>query len=86
MNGSATISATKMRHDQRDEDRDDLGHEHERHFLNLRERLHERNRDADHERDHHQGAGDPQQRPDAVACDVEYLCAIHQIGIRMISS
>src|SRR6185312_12061650 len=48
----------RQRDQQRNEDRQDLRHESERHFLDLRHRLQKRNDDADREPDQHDGACD----------------------------
>jgi len=54
-----------------DEDREDLGHEDQRHFLDLGERLEQRDDDADHQPDQHQGARHQDERDDRVARHVE---------------
>ena len=50
---------------------DDLGHRDEGLLLDLGERLHQRDDDADAERDEHQRAGHLQEGEDAVTGDVE---------------
>jgi hypothetical protein len=63
-----------------DEDREDLGHEDQRHFLDLGQRLEQRDHDADHEADDHQRARHHDQCHDRVARDVEHFGSGHRVS------
>ena len=86
MNGSASTHG--------EEDRQDLGHERQRHLLHLGQRLEQRDGDAHHQRHEHDRRADLDQHEDRLAGDVEDLVRGHaaaaiggatQIGIRMMS-
>ena len=74
MNGSIRIMAAK--------DGEDLGNEDQRLFLDLRERLQERDDEADHQGDEHERRSHLEERHDAVAGDVEDGGAGHGGAVR----
>ena len=71
------VGHERQRDQHGDEDRQDLRHEHQRHFLDLGQRLEQRDRDADRETDQHQRARHEHQRQDGVARDVEHFRSGH---------
>jgi hypothetical protein len=82
----------RQRQQHGDKDRENLGNENQRHFLNLGERLEQRDSDADGKADEHQRARDEDEGQNRVARDIEHFRSGHpaswprQIGIFMISS
>src|SRR6187397_1877736 len=80
------ITHEQQRDQNGDEDHQNLRDENQSQFLDLRQRLKQRDDDADNEADQHQRRRDEHERDDGVARDIEDFGSGHQIGILIISS
>ena len=61
----------------RGKDREDLRHEGEGHFLDLRQRLEERDDEADRQTDQHDGSRNAEEHQDGVTGDIENIRRSH---------
>src|SRR3972149_5928211 len=69
--------------EQRQEDRNDLRHEHQGLFLNLRERLQQGHRKAHREPNEHHGRGDDDRQPNGLAAKVQHFHPGHGTPLRL---